>query len=285
MNTLLKTNYHSHSLFCDGKSTMEEMICSAIEKGFDYWGFSAHAPVPFENNFAIDKEKVPLYIAEYKRLKEKYADKIKVFVGMEMDFICDIQENIYSQAKDYGLEYIIGSVHQIKEHNTNRETWFIDGHDPNVYDRGLEKIFDNDIKRACEAYFSQQMEMMQKNKIDVIAHPDKVAMHNRGRFFDNQTTWYKDMIIALLDEIKKHDVICEINTRGLYKKRHTDYYPSKDWWRYMKEKNIKICLSSDCHKSDETDLYFDTALEELKAKGYTSLMYFDGEWKEQSIKN
>lgn len=283
MDKLLKTNYHSHSLFCDGKSSMEEMLCSAIEKGFDCWGFSAHAPVPFENNFAIKKENVPLYISEYKRLKEKYEDKIKVFVGMEMDFICDIQENIYTQAKNYGLEYIIGSVHQVKEHNTNQKTWFIDGHDSNVYDRGLKEIFDNDIKRACEAYFSQQIDMIHKNKIDMIAHVDKVTMHNKGRFFNNQTTWYKDMVIYLLEEIKKYDVICEINTRGLYKKRHTDYYPSKDWWQYMKEKNIRICLSSDCHKSDETDLYFDNAVEELKAQGFTSFMYFDGEWKEQSI--
>jgi len=283
MNKLLKTNYHSHSLFCDGKSSMEQILCSAVVREFDYWGFSAHAPVPFDNSFAIDKEKIPLYISEYKRLKTEYREQIKVFVGMEMDFICDIQENISAQAKEYGLEYIIGSVHQIKEHNKSRYTWFIDGHDPNIYDKGLSEIFDNDIKRACEAYFSQQMEMLQKNKIDIIAHIDKVAMHNKGRFFNNQTSWYRDMIMSLLEQIKKYDVVCEINTRGLYKKRHTDYYPSKYWWKAIKEKEIKITLSSDCHKSDETDLYFNTALEEIKAEGFSSLMYFDGEWKEQII--
>ncbi|MDO5760332.1 MAG: histidinol-phosphatase, partial [Bacteroidota bacterium] len=273
---MLKTNYHSHSLFCDGKSSMQEMLSAAIEKKFDLWGFSAHAPVPFDNTFAIKKENVSLYIAEYKRLKEEYKNKIKIFVGMEMDFICDIQENIYLQAKEYGLEYIIGSVHQIKEHNQCKETWFIDGHDSNVYDKGLLEIFDNDIKRACNAYFSQQIEMLQKNKIDLIAHPDKVTMHNKGRFFNNSTTWYRDMVISLLEEIKKHEVICEINTRGLYKKRHTDYYPSKDWWHIMKDMGIRMCLSSDCHKSDETDLLFDEAIEELKSCGYNTLMYFDG---------
>ena len=79
---MIKTNYHSHSLFCDGKSSMEDMLIAAIEKNFTHWGFSAHAPVPFENTFAITKGDVPAYIEEYKRLKNKYSDKINTFVGM-----------------------------------------------------------------------------------------------------------------------------------------------------------------------------------------------------------
>lgn len=280
---MIKTNYHSHSLFCDGKSSMEDMLIAAIEKNFTHWGFSAHAPVPFENTFAITKGDVPAYIEEYKRLKNKYSDKINTFVGMEMDFISDLQEDIEKQAKNYGLEYIIGSVHQVKEHNDSQDSWFIDGHDPNVYDKGLEELFDNDIKRAAETYFSQQIEMIQKNKIDVIAHLDKITMHNKGRFFNNKTPWYKDLVISLLEEVKKHDVICEINSRGLYKKRHNDFYPSQCWWKIIKEKNIKICLASDCHKDDETDLYFDTAKDILKSINYTTLYYYDNEWKEYNI--
>ncbi|MBR1769435.1 MAG: histidinol-phosphatase HisJ family protein, partial [Bacteroidales bacterium] len=142
----MKTNYHSHSLFCDGKNTMEEMLVAAIEKGFTHWGFSAHAPVPFENNFAIKKEDVPSYMEEYRRLKEKYAGKINLYVGMEMDFITDIQENIQEQASEYGLDYLIGSVHQVKEHNDSSESWFIDGKNPEIYDEGLKKFFNADIR-------------------------------------------------------------------------------------------------------------------------------------------
>lgn len=283
-NQEIKTNYHSHSLFCDGKSSMEEMVVAAIENNFTHWGFSSHAPVPFENTFAIKREDIKQYITEYKRLKEKYKEKIKLFVGMEMDFICDMQENIEEQGKNYGLEYVIGSVHQVKEHNNSKESWFIDGHDQKIYDKGLEELFDNNIKRAVRTYFSQQMEMISKNRIDVIAHPDKIAMHNRERFFNNDTSWYKDMMMSLLEEIKKHDIICEINSRGLYKKRHNDFYPSKYWWKKMKEMNIRICLSSDCHKNDETDLFFTQAKEILKDINYTTLYYFEnGAWKDYSL--
>ena len=39
---MIKTNYHTHSTFCDGKNTPEEMVLKAIEDNFDILGFSSH---------------------------------------------------------------------------------------------------------------------------------------------------------------------------------------------------------------------------------------------------
>ena len=50
---MLKTNYHSHSEFCDGKGKLEDYVKSAISKGFDVFGFSGHAPLPFERQRCI----------------------------------------------------------------------------------------------------------------------------------------------------------------------------------------------------------------------------------------
>ena len=32
----MKANYHTHTVFCDGKNTPEEIILAAIEKGFSF---------------------------------------------------------------------------------------------------------------------------------------------------------------------------------------------------------------------------------------------------------
>ena len=40
------SNFHTHTTFCDGKSTVEEVVRSAIEKGFDAIGFSGHGNDP-----------------------------------------------------------------------------------------------------------------------------------------------------------------------------------------------------------------------------------------------
>ena len=41
------TNYHSHSLYCDGRAGMGDFVRFAISRGFTSYGFSSHAPLPF----------------------------------------------------------------------------------------------------------------------------------------------------------------------------------------------------------------------------------------------
>ena len=39
---MIKQNLHTHSLYCDGKNTIEDMTLEAIQKGFTILGFSGH---------------------------------------------------------------------------------------------------------------------------------------------------------------------------------------------------------------------------------------------------
>ena len=73
---MIGQNLHSHSLFSDGKSTIEEMVKAAIEQGMHTFGISDHAAVPFENHFAIKTGKTAEYLAEVKRLQRIYANQI-----------------------------------------------------------------------------------------------------------------------------------------------------------------------------------------------------------------
>lgn len=77
-----KFNLHSHSTFCDGKSSLEQMVLSAIEKGLYCFGFSAHAPVPFDNTFALQYSDKEAYLCECARLKAAYADRIRIFSSL-----------------------------------------------------------------------------------------------------------------------------------------------------------------------------------------------------------
>ena len=161
--------------------------------------------------------------------------------------------------------------------------WFIDGHDPKIYDDGLREIFDNDIQRAVTRFYVQEQEMIIKNRPDVIGHFDKVRMHNKNRFFTDDDPWYEEIVRSTIDVMKKYDTICEINTRGLYKKRSDDFYPDKKWIKVLFEKNIPITISTDCHNSDEVVMFFDEALNTVKQIGYKDICYFDNEWKKMKI--
>ena len=37
---MIRRDYHTHTTFCDGKCTAEEMVCAAISFGMDEIGFS-----------------------------------------------------------------------------------------------------------------------------------------------------------------------------------------------------------------------------------------------------
>ena len=75
-----KINLHTHSTFCDGKNTAEEMVLSAIEHGLSVLGFSGHCfyPLnpefyrPFDSLWHMPSDKISDYAAEVRRLKQKY---------------------------------------------------------------------------------------------------------------------------------------------------------------------------------------------------------------------
>ena len=69
---MIKTNFHTHTAFCDGKDTPEEMVLAAVDKGFTSLGFSGHAYFVLDAAISMDLEQQKLYRAEILRLKEKY---------------------------------------------------------------------------------------------------------------------------------------------------------------------------------------------------------------------
>ena len=289
----IKTNYHSHNTFCDGKSTMEDMVLSAIDRHFTHFGISSHAPYPLDNDFALKEEDFFAYITEFERLKDKYKDKIRLFSGLEMDFVPYLVENIRQNAEEkYNLDYFIGSVHQVVNTLTeinspmsNADTWFIDGSKQEKYDIGLETLFGGDIRKGVTCFYTQQIQMIEKNSPDVLGHADKIVMHNKDRYFKEDEQWYKDEVVRLWDTVIKYGTIVEVNTRGIYRKRHSDFYPSSSWLKYLTEKHIPLTIATDCHKAEETDSCYKEALEYLKYIGCKELYYFDGSWKAEKIEN
>ena len=81
------TNYHSHCLYCDGRANMEDFIRFAISEGFTSYGISSHAPLPFSTAWTMEWDRMDDYLSEFSRLKEKYADKIELAIGLEIDYL------------------------------------------------------------------------------------------------------------------------------------------------------------------------------------------------------
>ena len=81
------TNYHSHSLYCDGRANMEDFIRFALSEGFTSYGFSSHAPLPFSTAWTMEWDAMDDYLAEFHRLKAKYTGQIELYIGLEIDYL------------------------------------------------------------------------------------------------------------------------------------------------------------------------------------------------------
>lgn len=277
-------NLHTHSVFSDGKSTPEEIVIEAIKQGLKVIGLSDHSPVPFENSFAIKNNEVQNYIGTIKSLKEKYKSQIDIYCSMEMDFIPGIVNNFRQTKQSLGLDYMIGSVHLVG--NDINRLWFIDGSKYETYDEGLFNYFDGDIRRGVRSFFHQYNEMIVTEEFDIVGHLDKIKMHNRDRYFHEEDKWYRDYLMETLTLIKEKSLIVEVNTRGIYKKRSTDFYPSTWLLPVMRKMNIPVLISSDSHKTEEITLCFKEAEEALINAGYKETVCFEnGVFKEIALRD
>jgi len=270
------TNYHTHSCYCDGKATPREMVEFAVAHGFSELGFTGHCPLPFENSYSITDYEG--YCNEIRALKAEYADRIKILLGLEMDYVPGMLEDFTPLIEQGGLEYTIGSVHLIPAPSTSLlapltadDLWMIDGSRYQTYDEGLMKHFGGDIRRGVKAYFHNENAMLERNRPTVVGHPDKIVMHNRDRYFHEDEPWYRDLALETIHLIHELGLICEINTRGIYKGRHADYYPGKWLIQEMKTLRIPVIVSTDAHAPEDL-LRTEGAYEYLREIGYPEVL-------------
>jgi histidinol-phosphatase (PHP family) len=269
------SNHHTHSYFSDGKNHPREYIEQAIEKGFNLIGFTEHSPLPFENGFSFKPERKQEYHDLMSGLKQKYAGQIAVYSGMEMDFVPGMSDNFAAIEKEYQTDYLIGSVHLVNS-PVGDELWFIDGPMAEIYDAGLRDYFGGDIRKAVTAYYRQVNLMLETQRFDIIGHLDKIKMHNRGRYFSEDEKWYRDLVSETLRLIKEKDIIAEVNTRGIYKKRSDTIYPGIEILKQIKSLGIKVMVNSDAHQPEEIDGAYLYAFRLLEAAGIDETAFFSG---------
>lgn len=286
--TAQKINLHTHTVFCDGKNTAEEMVLSAIKKGFTILGISGHCLHPLSSDFykAPDDDwhmkpaEIPDYLAEIKRLKSAYEDKIQIVTGFEADYFVDSKiGSTIPHAESYSCfnpDYLIGSVHFV---NTPKGFYTVDHTVENIQEN-LTKLYTNpatgkiDGKKAVCEYFAAEREMLEKGKFNIIGHPDLIRKRNGIlKLFNEQESWYVDEIKATAKAIAKAGVVTEINTGAIARGIMDDVYPSTPFLEYLYSYGVPVCINSDCHNADFLDCAYDKAAAIAKKIGYSELLY------------
>ena len=249
-----KTNFHTHTVWCDGSDTAETMVLSAIDKGFAVIGFSSHMAFPEACDWQLKPELAAQYIADIRALQEKYASRIKVFCGGEADYIQGSTTPEKGRYAAMGLDYLIGSLHTVVASDGGRVS--VDS-SPELLREGIDKCFGGDARSFICAYFEQQREML-KFDFDILGHPDLVRKFNaKHPYFDETAPWYLSQLEESAEAIAKSGKIVEVNTGAISRGWLDDVYPSPAFRAMLREKGVKFVLSSDSHAADTIDCAFD----------------------------
>lgn len=271
----IKTNYHTHTTYCDGKDNPEQIISVALDKGFSILGFSGHTINPLAADWHISAKEIDSYVKEIKFLAQKYINQIEILCGFEVDYLPPFSIPHANTYENLAPDYLIGSVHYIVGDNG----WFtVDGPVEEVSD-GIKNLFRGNGKLAVQAYFSLQREMLLCGKFDIIGHIDVIRKRNPVlQFFDETEPWYRRELKETAKAIAKADVIVEINTGGLLRGAK-DAYPSVDFLEIIHEQNIPIMVNSDAHLAQNLDMGFDFAYKRALEAGYKELVSLKSDGK------
>jgi histidinol-phosphatase (PHP family) len=263
-------SYHTHNTYCDGRGSIEDMIRAALEVGLDEIGISSHAPLPFSTPWTMDPDQLPAYVSEVRSLRDRYAGRIRVRLGLELDFIPD--ERVLAFQRDsifsHDIEFYIGSVHFLGEHYPPQE---FDGSEEG-YRRILEDEYCGNIEGMVEEYFRRIRTMLDLPRIDFVGHLDRIKRWNAGHaFFTGREPWYVSAVECTLDAIESRGIPIEVNTSG-WLKGVGEPYPSAEILAACGRRGIPIIISSDAHAPAEIIHSFEEARALLREAGIAPVM-------------
>ncbi len=264
------TDMHTHSVFSDGKNTLEENVLSAISKNMLSLGISDHCYTYFDESYCVQKDDLQNYLAEARRLQKLYRDQIEIYVGIELDGFARLDDRA-------AYDYIIGDCHYV----TTPEGNIAVDISKDDFMRMANLYFGGDTVKLAESYYEGYARTVKEMRPDILGHIDLVTKFSLVNEEDKR---YIDASTAALIEALKVCPVLEMNTGAISRGYRTVPYPSKRLLREAVAHGGKILLSSDSHSAANLTFHFDECLELLRAEGIRStVVYTGGEFKEVGI--
>ncbi len=250
-------NLHTHSTYCDGKNSPEEMISFALAKGFDSIGFSGHSYMSFSPSYSMSPEGTEEYKKEITELKNKYSGQIELFLGLELE--------MYSETDLSGYDYLIGSLHYFKF-----------GDEYVGFDRSADEVrrvidvyFGGDGMAFAKKYYEKLCCLPEYGNFDILGHFDLITKNiEKAKLFDIESAEYKKAAVEAIDSLSGKIPFFEVNTGAISRGYRTSPYPTLDLIKEFKARGFGAVISSDCHDGRYLDCAFEDARELLLASGF-----------------
>ena len=260
LQSIPKSNLHTHSTFCDGRDTPEEIVRTAIGMGMESLGFSSHSTVTFDVECGIRPDQNAAYRDEILRLRDLYGRKLHILLGIEQD--------IFGDDPPTGYDFVIGSCHYLKK----GDRYLPVDYSREVFEEIVRDYFGGDVYAFTREYFETVATVVAKTDCDIIGHFDLISKFNGNRdLFDESDRRYRDPAMDALDVLIKTDRIFEINTGAASRGYRNIPYPNRPFLKRIVEKGARVTFSSDAHAKENLMFGFNDALFHATSCGLSHL--------------
>ena len=218
-------NYHTHTWRCNHAEPDERAyIESAIANGVKVLGFSDHTPYPFPEGhtswFRMSVEEAPRYFRLIRKLRDEYADRIEIHVGVEAEYYPALFPAMLEVLRENGCEYMLLGQH------------YLFNEEESIY-----AATDTDDPARLIQYVDQTIEAMAMGLFTYLAHPDLIH-------FTGDEATYRLHMRRLCRAAKELDMPLEMNLLGFHDNRH---YPARRFWELAGEEGNRAVLGWDAH--------------------------------------
>lgn len=270
---MILRSYHTHSVFCDGNNTVEEMVQAAISKGMRALGFSGHGTFPHDLRYCTKPEDFPTYVQAVNACKKKYAGQIEIYLGVEDDF--------YGLRPDFATDYTLGVTHYMQKDGVY---YYVD-YSREVLQKAVGEGFGGD-PYAMTAYFYQVVaQFPQRMQFDFVGHFDLVTKFNEdGCMFDEDDPRYWKPALEAMEHLAKLGYAFEINTGAMSRGYRTVPYPSKRFLKALHDFGGSIVFGCDSHSADTVCSYLPEATALARECGFqTHRVLTPNGWQEVAL--
>lgn len=256
---------HTHTTYCDGQDTPEQMVRAAIEKGLCCIGFSAHGFTAFDTSYCMAADAQARYKQEILSLRETYRGQIEIYLGCEQDY--------YGTAAA-GYDYVIGSVHYLHPQGAYVPVDLSRA----ALTEGVRQYYGGDFYAAAAAYYASVADVYNKTRCDIVGHFDLITKYNEGgALFSEDDRRYQTSALAAADALLSVGTLFEINTGAITRGHRTVPYPAPFILRHIAQRGGGIVLSGDTHAAQNLCREWKTAVDYALFCGVKTAYRFTGD--------
>ncbi|MCJ8521421.1 histidinol-phosphatase (PHP family) [Pseudorhizobium tarimense] len=274
---------HSGEFCAHAKSTLEEVVDTAIARGFTHYGLSEHCPryrpqdlYPGEEHLGIDglAAAFDAYVKRAFDLRDARTGDIELLVGFETETLPPQGwlEAMTGLRDAYPFDYIVGSVHDICGR------WL--DYSPEDKDALAADLGGPEALQI--AYFDAVTTMVETLRPDIVAHLDLVRKYEPAGF------WFSARVMRTIDNtleaIRASGGILDVNCAP-FRNGFGPVYPLPQVLERARAMDIRVTLGDDSHGVQTVGVGLDQSLAAIVAAGYESVSYLtraDG-WRQAPL--